>query len=227
VADKFRKYALSSYAHNTICIDGNSQSEYQGITDKPLAQKHYKISDTFDYASATMSSYENISDEVSHTRSLVYVKNKFWIVADKIISDKERKIEVNWNWHPDCKVVIDNKVVRTNNTKGNLAIIPITDQDFNINQWKGEEKPIRAWYSKEYHDYEPNVNTVYSYTSKKKGVIAWLLLPYESKKPKVKTKILASNSEEVKLKIKYNNDEIMVNIPFENSEKVAVSLSKK
>jgi len=227
VADKFRKYALSSYAHNTICIDGNSQAEYEGITKKPLEQKNYKISEAFDYASSTMSTYENIKGNISHTRSLVYVKNKFWIVTDKVISDQERKIDVNWNWHPDCKVLIEGKIARTVHPNGNLAILPITNQDFIIKSLKGEEKPIRAWYSKEYHDYEPNINTMYSYTCKKGDVIAWLLLPYKTKQPRVKTKVLSINDQEVKVRINYDGEEIVVNVPFENSEKVTLTASKR
>lgn len=226
VAKRFRKYAISSFGHNTICIDGNSQAKYEGIAKKALSNKNYKLTEQFDYASSSMSLYENIEGKATHTRALTYVKDKFWLVVDKITSDRQRNLDINWLWHPTCKINIDGNIVKTINDKGNLKIIPITNQDFTITIEKGEENPIRAWYSKEYNLFEPTQNTKYTCTSKKKEIITWLLLPYENIEPNVTTKVIDISENTVKVEVVINNETILANIPIENSNDVSVSIKK-
>ena len=60
----------------------------------------------------------------THTRAVFYIRGKFWVVVDRVRTDRPRKIETMWHWHPDNKVSIKNKIAFTENEKGNLQIIP-------------------------------------------------------------------------------------------------------
>ncbi len=226
IAKKFREYALSSFGHNTICIDGKSQSKYEGMAKKAIDTKNYKLAKTYDYASASMSFYENLEGEATHTRALAYVKNKFWLVADKITSDRKRNLDINWIWHPRNNVKVDGTVVKTENDRGNLKVIPITNQKFTIKIEKGEENPVRAWYSREYNIFEPTPNTKYTCKSKSNEVLAWLLVPYESEAPNITTKIISITDDEIKVSVSINDVEIEVGLPFENSNNVSVTLNR-
>ena len=222
VADKFRGYAKGSQGHNVVLIDGNGQAPGPRLADKPLSEKYYKIAPEFDYASNSFDQFNNLDGESKHTRTLFYVRSSFWVVVDNIETDRPRKIETLWHWHPDCKVQKEaNGIVSTNNKKGNLEIIPVEKSDWNIELIKGQESPgIQGWYSVEYNKYEPNVATIYSTEIETDETFVWLLVPSEKKSPDIQAEIILKNSKEIKLKvIDLEKGNWEITIPYSNSKK--------
>ena len=230
VAEKFRKYATGSFSHNVILIDGKGQAPGPLLNTQPVSDVHFKITDQFDYAWSSFDQFTDITGESKHTRSIFYVRGKFWVMVDHINTDRPRNIDVLWHWHPDCKVSLQKKqIVSTQNEHGNLEIIPVGPTFWSVNVIKGQEHPqIQGWYSKEYNEYEPNTASIYSTKIMKSSSFVWILYPSENKPPEVKAKIISEDKGGINLQVT-NPDEGKweLHIPFSDSSKAAYHFSGK
>jgi hypothetical protein len=218
VAEKFRPYTKSSAAHNLLLIDGKGQMNGPTLTNKPLGEGHYKITHKFDYATSSFDQFMDLEGAVKHSRAVFYVRGEFWVVVDKIETDRPRKVEALWHWHPENKMEKEGAVVKTNNEKGNLAIIPVGGQKVDPQFIKGQEDPeIQGWYSPEYNIYEPNTTSTYHSLIKGDTTLVWLLMPSEKQIPKIKSKILSENKEGITISISTKPNKWVLTIPFYDS----------
>jgi hypothetical protein len=217
VAEKFRPYATGTAGHNLILIDGKGQQPGPLLATEPLAAGHVKITPAFDYATNDFSKFYADGD-ASHTRALMYVRDQFWVVVDRIRTNKPRKLEMLWHWHPDCIVKLEGNTVLTGNARGNLAVIPVGNQQGTPRFVKGAEQPeVQGWYSPEYNVYMPNSTAVYDADIAGDQTFVWLLLPSEGKTPVVKAKIISETAEEVKVEIAVKGKRWKMTIPFKDS----------
>lgn len=226
VANKFRKYATGSSSHNVILVDGKGQGNGPTLTEAPLDENLYTINKDFDYGSGTFDKFSEIQGLFSHTRSMVYVHGKFWVIADQVKTDRPRKIENLWHWHPECIVETgENSIVSTRNKRGNLEIIPVGASDWKVTQVKGQETPtIQGWYSKEYNTYEPNTTTIYSRQLKSDETFVWILWPSEGKAPEVQAGILSRDAGSVKIRVTEPGKGYWdIQVPFQNSKGVQMN----
>lgn len=222
-ADKFRPYAKGSEGHNLLLIDGHGQKPGPTHAKSPLGDSYFKLHKDFDYASNSMNDFIDLEGKAEHRRALFYVRGAFWVVVDQIKTDKPRQIGALWHWHPTCLVVKDNEIVKTQNQSGNLAIVPVSSQKFDITFIKGQEKPtIQGWYSREYNLYEPNTMSKYSTTIQGNDTLVWLLLPSEKETPTVKAKILTQNETEMSLEVKMKGKTWQLTIPYADSRGASV-----
>lgn len=226
VAKKFRNYATGSYGHNVILVDGQGQADGPKVAEKEIGKTLYDIKPGFDYGSGTFDKFNNTEGQFIHTRSVVYVRGKFWVVADQVKTDRPRNIEVLWHWHPSNQVqVLKSGVVSTQNKRGNLKIIPVgRSSEWKINQVKGQETPsVQAWYSPVYNTFEPNPTTIYSKRVRVDETLVWVLWPSEGKAPQVQTQILSQDEHSVLVRITETGKESwVVRIPYMDSKTVEV-----
>lgn len=227
VARKFRQYAKSSRSHNLVLLDGKVQNPGPKLAEKPLLPEQYKITNTFDYASGTFNNFSDIEGVGEHLRTLFYVRGEFWIVVDKIKTDRERTVETLWHWHPDCTVLQENGIVKTNNRRGNLAVIPVSKQKFDIKFIEGQEEPVpQGWYSPEYNKYESNVASIYSTNIESEETLVWLLVPSENEVPEIYAKIISENETEIKLEvITEERGSWKLTIPYQDSKKAKLEFN--
>jgi hypothetical protein len=219
VAQKFRGYARSSAGHNILLIDKVGQDAGPTHAKAPLDNSYFKISKDFDYARNAFDRYKEVEGDVKHNRSLFYVRGAFWVVVDRIITDRPRQIDALWHWHPDCTVEKDHQIVKTKNKNGNLAVIPVSKQKFDIKFVKGQEVPEpQGWYSSEYNLFEPNIASFYSTQIDKNATLVWLLLPSKKTMPKINARILSENENEVKIEVKLKKKVWQLNIPYFDSK---------
>jgi hypothetical protein len=229
VAKKFRDYARGTQGHNTVLIDGNGQKPDVKVVKEPLSKKHYKVTPEFDYAWNSFDKYYDLN-RVKHSRAVLYVRDNFWIVVDKVKTSRPRKIETLWHWHPDCNVEKQNgSVVNSVNEKGNLRIIPLGKTKWNIDLIKGQEKPeIQGWYSEEYNQYEPGLATIYSTKIDSDETFVWLLMPYEKEPSPGKVNMISQKEDEVHLEITDSKKGTWnLTIPVNDSNKVKYKFTKK
>ena len=203
VAAKFRKYAVGSQGHNTVIVDGKGQADGPKRTENPLTENLFAISNYFDYGSGTFNQYAGIEGTFSQTRSVVYVRGKFWVVTDLLKTDRPRKIETLWHWHPDCKVQAEKDGrITTQNDHGNLTIIPVDNQALSVSLVKGQEKPfVQGWYSKEYNTWQPNTTAVCSQQIKSGDTNVWILWPSAGKAPDISARILSKEDSDVRIRV--------------------------
>jgi hypothetical protein len=217
VAEKFRPYARGSQGHNLLLIDGKGQGPGPRLAEEPVAKKHWLITDEYDYAWSSFYSFTGLEGKCEHTRRLFYARGDLWVVVDQITTDRPRKIEALWHWHPDCKVVVDGEIISTQNEKGNLQVIPVGNQKWNIKMVKGQEEPeIQGWYSEEYNKYEPNVASIYSTKIESDSKFVWVLFPSEKVDSGIEAEIISDTQEKLKVKVYNNqtNDVWHVTIPY-------------
>jgi len=218
VAEKFRPYAKGSDGHNLILIDGEGQEPGPKHADVPLGHEHFKIAEDFDYASNSFDRFKGLEGKAEHTRAVFYVRGEFWVIVDRITTDIPRKIDALWHWHPENRVIRNNQVVRTDNERGNLAIMPVGQRKFNIKFTKGQEIPtVQGWYSPEYNLFEPNVSSSYSTRINSDTTLVWLLVPSEGNIPSLKSKITEENTDEIEISVKSKTKLWHLKVPFSKS----------
>lgn len=221
LADKFRGYAVGSASHNVVLIDGKGQGPGPSTATDSLGQHYFKITDRFDYAWNSFDRFIDLEGEGKHTRAVFYVRGKFWVVVDRIDTDRPREIETLWHWHPDVKVVtLSDGVVSSENEKGNLRIIPVGFNDWQVKQVRGQEEPVpQGWYSERYNKSEPSVATVYSTDIGKSTAFVWVLFPSEAKAGPVSAQLLSQDQDGVTVRVgddRSNQWDVVV--PFSDSE---------
>lgn len=224
LAEKFREYALNSASHNVILIDGQGQAPGPRLAVEPLSNKHCNITEDFDHAWHISEEYKNIDGICSHLRSLLYVRGQFWVVVDKITTDRPRTVEILWHWHPECQVNVERKqMVTAQNGQSFLQIIPLSKTKMSIRQVKGQETPtIQGWYSKKYNECEPNTVSIYKAQIQNNTTFIWVLLPSDMQTVKLDVKLISQCEENITLMINYRNEKFWVNVPFGNSDNVSV-----
>ena len=224
VARKFSPYARSSAGHNVILIDHKGQDRGPTHAGEPLASSHCSITDDFDYASGSFGSFNDVDGKAEHIRAVVYVRGECWVVVDRMLTDRPREIDVLWHWHPDCIVEQEGQMVRTRNKKGNLAVIPVSDQTFDIRLVKGQEEPhVQGWYSPEYNIFERNVTSLYNTGISGNTTIVWLLLPSVKKMPEHEARIISEDERGVEVTLKINKQHWQLAIPYADSKGAKLS----
>jgi hypothetical protein len=224
VADKFRKYATGSFSHNVLLIDGKGQGPGPLETPTPVADRDYRIkglkdsgeTGSYDVATGSFSNFRDLEGKCKHTRTMYYSRGNFWVVVDQVATDRPREIAALWHWHPDCKVQVDGNKAYTANDRGNLQIIPVGSQNWEVNIIKGQEKPeIQGWYSPEYNQYVPSPASVYTTRIESNATFVWVLFPAEKPGTAIQTEIVSANNQEMKIRVTTKNgQEWVVSVPL-------------
>ena len=217
VAAKFRRYATGSQGHNVLLFDGKGQGPGVPVTSSPVSDKDYLITDEYDFARGSFEDFIDLEGTCNHTRTLFYSRGDFWVVVDQVSTDRPRKVEALWHWHPENKLKIENDKVYTSNEKGNLQIIPAGNQKWEVKMVKGQEDPeIQGWYSPEYNKFEPNPTTIFSTQIEGDDTFVWVLYPSDKEEKLVRAEIVSETSKEIKVKItSEKKDEWVIDVPIE------------
>jgi len=131
----WRRYVLSTRAHNTIMVDGEEQhrkgkprEEY--VVQKPLPNR-WASSDGFDYAAGTYDDGYGDKNQVqvTHTRHVFFVKPEYWIVTDFLTPADDKPHRYGSMFHLDAEgAAVDEKaksVTTTNADSSNLSVFGI------------------------------------------------------------------------------------------------------
>ncbi len=189
----WRGYFRSSFSHNVILVDGKGQNGGPTMTDGALvAGKDFAHQPAFDYAHGVHTAgFEGLEGSVRHSRKVLYLHNKYWVVIDHVIPDGNRELQVLWHYAPESEVVVeDTEVVSVNRNRPNLRIIPVGNIPWNITMISGQEQPfIQGWYSADYNVKKPNSTAIYKTTANEPVTFAWLLVPAEEQVPRLTAEI--------------------------------------
>jgi len=231
--DKWRQYFNLSAAHNVVLLDGRGQDKTVEEALTPLPPASYSLQPELDFCMGTYNGgFNDINPHVKmmgagepvsgqHTRAVIYLKNKYWIVVDQVKTDKPRTVTANWHFNPQCAVVQDGSTVFTNDTgKGNLVIIPASMETWKVGLLKGQEEPsVQGWYSEKYNQRVPAICAEYK-TEMPAAVFtfAWVLYPSATTRfPAISVQLLPAPPDALRLQ---------VNIPGEEKAEVAVNLGE-
>ena len=213
--DKWRRHFTGTSAHNTVVIDGARQNVGLQKAKKPLTDC-FTITPEYDFGRGTHSAgYARVKGLAEHTRYVLYLRDQCWIVVDRVRTDRPRKVEVPWHYHPDCTVKLqDSQATSVDENKGNVRIVPVGDVQWTAQIVSGRTEPsIQGWYSRKYNVKAASPCVVYSADIDNDAVFAWVLIP-DVNLPVVPEK-LAMKSE---------SDRVVVDVAFGDSDSVRASI---
>lgn len=104
---ELRDYFRSSTAHNTVAVDDVSSSQPGNIfgwkTRAAATRKTWIAEDRFDHFEGSHDGYERLSDPAIHNRSILFLKNDYWIMRDLVTTTGAHDFAVNFHYHVDAR----------------------------------------------------------------------------------------------------------------------------
>lgn len=121
-SEEIRNSFRSTEAHNTLTVDGKSQSEPGGKFDwrtKARATARRWISqDRFDFFEGAHDGYERFADApATHTRGILFLKNDYWIMRDFVKTRGAHDYALNFHFNQATNPTIENT------KSGNLCVV--------------------------------------------------------------------------------------------------------
>jgi hypothetical protein len=216
----WRGYFRSTFSHNTLLIDGQGQKAGPLRASAPLDQgKDYLSTPEFDYAQGAFASgYTNVEGQATHTRAVLYVRDNYWIVVDRVATDRPRQVQALWHFAPSCEVRIEGQSVGSANAgQANLRIVPAGATDWHTEIVKGQEKPhIQGWYSADYGQKVPSPTAVYTKKISGPATFAWVLVPASGLVPEVQAQLVSQNEKEVQVRVTVEGQPpVLVTVPLQ------------
>jgi len=156
-ASKWRRYVLSSYAHNIVLVDGQGQlrrglPRQKYVSKQPLALD-FRSDEHYDYARGVYEQGfgERETRPVRHVREVAFLKKaRLFVVRDTLVSLDGRPHSYQALFHLDAEKVNvdrDSGTIETRDTEGaNLRIVPLTDGELKTDIVRGQETPVvQGW----------------------------------------------------------------------------------
>lgn len=171
-----------------MCVQVNSPHKAHAA----LNNASWSIDPAQDRARGTIT-FDGLQGHANHTRSVVYRRGEWWVVVDRILTDRPRDVEALWHAHPKCTATLtegdstDVLVARIvdNATRVGLDVVPASSANAkwtNATVIKGQKgAELQGWYSPKYGVCLPNPVAIYRATvSSARTSFAWVLVPTEN-----------------------------------------------
>ncbi|MCL5282814.1 MAG: heparinase II/III family protein [Planctomycetes bacterium] len=155
-ASKWRRYVLTSAAHNVVLVDGQGQARggqprQNYVTDKPL-DLAFRSDERYDYARGVYDEGFGKRDQrpARHTREVLFLKpQRLFVVRDTLETLDGKPHSYETVWHLDVNAVdVDTEkgIVETHDAGANLRIVPLWDKSIRTRVVKGQETPtVQGW----------------------------------------------------------------------------------
>jgi heparinase II/III-like protein len=212
----FRDYFVAAASHNVLLIDGAGQNKTPERAESPIPGGDYGSMLEFDYARGVFDAgYDKVLGRAVHTRTVVYLHGQYWVVADRVETDRARRVDALWHFAPECNVVLEKRsAVSTDEGQGNLRIVPVGGIPWRVALQKGDENPIQGWYSPTYTQRVPNSTAVYSADIPGTTTFAWVLLPARGAVPTVDARVVSSREDRIEVRVEVNGEAHVFMIPM-------------
>jgi hypothetical protein len=170
----------------------------------------------FDYARGVFDAgYQNVLGRAVHTRTVVYLRGEYWVVADRFETDRARRVDALWHFAPDCNVEIEGRSVFSNDAGvGNLRVVPVGGIPWRVAVAKGAENPVQGWYSPMYTEKVASAAAVYSADIPGTTIFAWVLLPARGVVPSVDARVLSSREDRIEVRVEVEGTAHVFMIPM-------------
>ncbi len=171
--DPWRRYFVSSAAHNTVLVDGLSQvRRWQKKVIRPevgtTANATWHSGADLDYVKAHYADgygdfhldrpkAATVIDDVRHTRHLCFVKPDYWVIVDALHATAPHTYHALFHAHPAVTVsaIGDNGVLLAATPKAAYVTCLPADSTVKMQLVRGSEAPRQGWYSAAYGQKEP------------------------------------------------------------------------
>ena len=144
---ELRNWFRSSQAHNTVTVDGESSSVPNGtFTWKSIARcaaVSWISRKRFDFVSGEHDGFMRLDDPVTTNRSILFLKQDYWIVRDRLTSTGDHQADVRFHLAPAASPVVEGNVVRDPSTGFSI-------HSFGRNWVRGNWVREDSWFSQSY-----------------------------------------------------------------------------
>ena len=140
---EMRDWFLSSQAHNTVTLDGESSS----VPDGPFTWKTVAECRLLDWV--TTDNYDYVCGEISTlTRTIVFLKNNCWVIRDTLKSPGAHRVDINFQFDSKANPSLENDEIRE--SQSGLTIRVVGEGHWiEENQWVsycyGQKEPAKAF----------------------------------------------------------------------------------
>ena len=173
---EWRTFFRSTRAHNTVMVDGESQSiphrVFRWLKVARPRTLSWITSAGFDYVDAEHDGYSRYKDPVTHRRAVFFVKPDYWIIVDRLVGRGEHSVELLFHTpRGEHETEESTKILRMED----FAIIPAIRDGIDMDLHEHSEEPIQGWFSPYYGSKEPSSTLVYSFSGKLPKIMATIL----------------------------------------------------
>jgi hypothetical protein len=186
----WRRYVLSSRAHNVIHVDGLEQNRRSKpetcATDTPYPSRWFTSAE-FDFAQGEYSSGFGPKNElqVTHTRQVLFVKPDYWLVVDRLqpADDKPHTYEAIFHLDAPAATVDETTHAVTAEVEGTgLRIVPIATARPEVQIIQGQKEPVvQGWLPTGVHGVlKPIPTAVFRWQATGPSVMIFALVPGEA-----------------------------------------------
>ena len=110
-SEEMRDYFRSTIAHNTLMIDEKSQSEPAGKfawkTRAEVKIQSQIAEDRFDFFEASHDGYERFETAATHERSILFLKNDYWIMRDFVQAQGAHDYALNFQFEKGVNPAVE------------------------------------------------------------------------------------------------------------------------
>lgn len=108
---EMRDYFRSTTAHNTVTVDDRSSSEpasaFSWKTRANSKRERWITDERFDFFEGSHDGYRRLPNGGTHTRSILFIKNGYWIIRDLVEADGEHEYSLNFHYAHGAQPVIE------------------------------------------------------------------------------------------------------------------------
>ena len=178
---EWRDFFRSTSAHNTIVVDGESQSEPAGPfgwRSRPRVRlREWHSTPELDFLDAEHNACSR-GHAVTHRRRILFVKPRYWIVVDDLAGTTRHQVNLTFQFAPMRVTLGPNRWARAQTPGGHVLWVgPFTSVPVRPALRSGELRPIRGWIASDYGHREPAPTLTYSMTATLPWRVLTLLLP--------------------------------------------------
>lgn len=229
-------YFNSTAGHNTIRIDGCDQymprwdekklPEHQLRSLTPIRNPLNRITPDFDQFNGRLTSGyreprfgKRLAGRAEHDRTVHYQRGRYWLVLDRIFTDRPRKIEAFWHFGPEVKKVVSTPsgaCMSLDADGRNLLILPLTGtEQSSLQLYRGSNRPIQGWYASRMNQKQPIWAACYSADIRQDAVFGWLLLPFDgSTAPEASARLVRLSDSAASVEVSVGGKTATIELPL-------------
>ena len=185
--DQFR----TSEAHNTITVDGQSQSipagpfSWSRVAGAKI--RGFIAGNGYDYFEGSHTGYERLDDAVRHQRAILFVKadgeergfeepSPYLVVRDTLVAEERHRYVITYHLAPGCSAIADGNRVIVSEPEGRRLNITVFGQSL------PHASVVQGWVSRGYGRREPALVAQFEVDATGPQDLATFIMPSADKK---------------------------------------------
>jgi hypothetical protein len=165
-APEWRNFFRSTRAHNTVVVDGHSQSQPSGSFSwkqkaKTRVLKNISLPE-FEYVDGEHDGYAALPKDIGHRRRVIYIRPNYWIVLDDLRGRGEHNFDFLYHFASDVELFIfgdepkGEVECRARIEDTGLQMFMYGSAPLRADAICGQVGPIQGWASRRYGERHPS-----------------------------------------------------------------------